>query len=151
MSVTEQRLTARYGDPHQEAAFVARNILQYKLPDWLRPHWPRYDGKTVTSIQINRAIIPHLEAVMRDLIALGLIHELKEYGGGYNYRKQRGADALSLHAFGVALDFNQHTNTLGGRVTFSAAFLAVWRAHGWTVGADFHGKRVDGMHYEYTK
>ena len=43
MSNTHQRLTAAYGDPRNEAAFVARNIIQYKLPDWLRPHWPRFE------------------------------------------------------------------------------------------------------------
>ncbi len=151
MPTNEQRLTAKYGDPHAQDAFKAKNIIQYRFPDWLRPYWPRYMGKPVTSTQLNRGVVLSLEAVMRELISTGLIAELKEYGGAYNYRPMRGLKALSMHAFGVALDFNQSTNPLGGRVTFSQPFLDVWRRHGWTCGADFRAPRVDGMHFEYTK
>lgn len=151
MLTTEKRLTERYGDPYNKAAFQAKNILTWTLPEWMREIWPPYDGKPVRRISLNRAIIPHLEAVMSDLIAKDLVSELETYNGAYIFREQRGSKSLSLHSFGIALDFNSATNRLGGTVTFSAAFLAVWRAHGWTCGADFNGSRVDGMHFEYTK
>ena len=150
--VTESRLIAAYGNPREKDAFAAKNLTTWALPDWLKGHWPRYLGQVVLHFTINKFIIPALKNVMRDLIALDLIHELHTFDGCYALRDQRGAPGvLSMHAFGLAIDFNAATNRLGGSVHFSPAFLAVWRAHGWTCGADFHGSRVDGMHFEYTK
>lgn len=148
---TPERLAAKYGNPHDVESFTARNIVTWPLPPAMAAVWPKFAGHIITRITINKAIIGPLCAVFLDLIDTGLVKELKTYDGAYNYRTQRGATALSMHAFGVALDFNAATNGLGKRVTFSPAFLDVWRKHGWTCGADFKAPRVDGMHFQYDK
>lgn len=148
---TYDRLVAAYGDPHQQQAFAKRNLITWVLPTWLAAVWPRFAGQVITRITINKALIDPLCAVMRELIATGLIKELQTYDGAFVYRNQRGSTALSIHAFGLALDFNAATNGLGKKVNFSQKFLDVWRRHGFTVGADFKGARIDGMHFEYTK
>ena len=150
MPTTYDRLVAAYGDPHQQPAFAARNLTTYSLPTDVAKVWPPFAGHPITRITVNKAVIPPLLKVFAELVATGLVRELKTYDGGYNYRPQRGSTRLSMHSFGVALDFNAATNGLGKPVTFSAAFLGVWRRNGWTCGADWKMPRTDGMHFQYT-
>jgi len=99
----------------------------------------------------NKLITGPLEKVFRKLIETGLDEELKTFDGCFNPRYQRGSTSkISRHAWGIAVDFNAAWNPLGGKVTFSAAFIKVWRDLGWTCGADWT-KRPDGMHFEWNK
>lgn len=148
---TTERLVKAYGNPHDTVAFTKRNLVTWPLPAAMAAVWPKFAGHVITRITINKALIGPLTAVFAELIETGLVKELKTYDGAYNYRPQRGSNALSMHAYGLALDFNAQTNGLGKPVTFSQKFLDVWRRHGWTCGADFPMPRTDGMHMEYTK
>ena len=153
MTDTQQCL-ARYGDPAIPA--FQRFLVDYVFPAWLAPRWPNYDGRKVTHQWLNKDIIKPLEAVFRELIATGLVKELKTYGGAGNLRYKRGmrqvAANLSIHPWYCALDFNQLLNPLGVKLgsrpgMFTPAFIAVWRKHGWVCGADF--SRPDCMHFQY--
>lgn len=144
----------RYGDPAAKA--FQSKLYDYVFPAWLAPHWPDYAGRPVTHQWLNKDIIASLEEVFRELIATGLVDELKTYGGAGMLRYKRGLKPipanLSIHSWYCALDFNQLLNGLGVKMgskpgMFTPAFLAVWRKHGWTCGADF--SRPDGMHFQY--
>lgn len=153
MTDTQQCL-ARYGDPAKPA--FQHSLTDYVFPAWLAAVWPPYDGRRVTHQWFNKDILVPLEAVFRELISAGLAKELTTYGGGGNLRYKRGmapvAANLSIHSWYCALDFNQLLNPLGVKMgsrkgMFTAAFLAVWRRHGWVCGADF--SRPDGMHFQF--
>lgn len=85
----------------------------------------------------------------------GLIGDLIQRGyqpqssGGFNYRKIRGSDKLSQHAFGTAIDLNAMTNAMGQKATDipdAAALAKKWNL-------DWGGNwkdRPDPMHFEYT-
>ncbi len=146
-----KKLTEKYGDPVIDKQVFKDNwIVNYKLPDWLLPHFPKAGRNTVKSIEMNRDAVGPFEAVMRDLVNTGKISELKTFDGCWVIRNKRGLNDLSVHSWGLAFDFNAIDNPLGGRVTFSPGFISVWRNHGWTCGADWKAPRCDGMHYEYT-
>jgi hypothetical protein len=141
-----RQLSPTYGDPALNGfqdKFEREHLTRYKLPQSL--HWFPDADKVLL---VNSDLVGALEKVLVDLTLSGLHREIKTFDGCYNVRRIRGvADAWSVHSFALAIDLNAKTNQLGGEVTFSPAFLQVWRNHKWILGADF--KRKDGMHFEY--
>ncbi|GAC1589631.1 MAG: hypothetical protein NVS3B25_07360 [Hymenobacter sp.] len=146
-----------YGDPGT-AAFQAKWLHIFELPADIAAHFPPYPGVGhVTRIEMNRFAWEPFCAAFRDLIATGLVSELKTYDGCVCLRYKRGMAEVpanrSIHSWGLALDFNAAQNplavALGARKgMFSKAYLDVWRRHGWTCGADF--TRPDVMHVQLT-
>lgn len=140
------KLIPTYGDPGQNGfqdKFEREHLTRYKLPQPL--HWFPDADKV---LWVNADLVAPLEKVLFDLMLTGLHREIKTFDGCYNVRRIRGvANAWSVHSFALAIDLNAATNPLGGEVTFSPAFLKVWRDNKWILGADF--KRKDGMHFEY--
>jgi hypothetical protein len=76
----------------------------------------------------------------------------------YNPRRISGSDRLSMHSFGVAVDFDPQLNPMGGiirkgprkgehaLVAQFPEFLEVWRWMGWACGHDW--KMIDSMHFQ---
>lgn len=153
------KLLDLYGDPMDKPAFEKAWMVVYKFPEWLASRFPTsaLNGRPVTRIYMHKKLVPLFELTMLHLVEAGLISELKTFDGCWNVRYQRGSTKqLSIHSWGLAIDFNAKDNPLGGEVKFSQAFLDVWRktethGMGWVLGADFKPPRVDGMHFEATK
>lgn len=87
-----------------------------------------------------------LPLVFDTLIQRGLIGELTHFDGCWNVRPMSGGRALSVHSWGLALDFNAAQNPYGGRVSFSDEMIIAWASCGWESGAVWHTK--DGMHFQ---
>ncbi|MDO7847648.1 M15 family metallopeptidase [Hymenobacter sp. M29] len=139
-----------YGDPNSKE-FQAKHMVLYVFPDWVAKIFPPYQHQAVRKQWVNKDLITPLEAVFKELLETGLWKELKTFDGLWNIRNKRGLNELSIHSWAIALDLNALTNPLGGKVTFSQAFLNVWRKHGFVCGADFGAGRSDGMHYQFDK
>lgn len=80
------------------------------------------------------------------------LHErrLDQTGGGYNFRKSSGNSAvLSLHSFGIAIDWdpinNPHKKPL--TLTLPDWWFAIWAEHGWSDGRHFN--TPDPMHIQF--
>lgn len=141
--------TYYYGDPTSKE-FKEKYLVLYVLPDWMQKVFPVYQKITKVRKQwLHKDCKQALEDVFKALVDQDLTKELKSYGGGLNVRMKRGLNEYSIHSWGLAFDFNEAENPLGGKVRFSQKFLQVWRDNGWTCGADFKN-RVDGMHFQYT-
>lgn len=140
----------KYGDP-STGAFQNKYLVRHPLPVAVLAYFPVYPGPPKvkpTAIYMHRDATAALDAVLLELLQTGLIHELKTYDGCHNVRKKRGLGEYSIHAWGLALDFNAQLLPLGSTKSFSPAFLAVWRKHGWLPGSDFKGRK-DPMHMQY--
>lgn len=150
---TPDKLLAKYGNPLDRETFEPKWMKNVFLPDWLLPIFPinAFNSRPVTKIYMHRDFEAPFFKVMRELLDTGLIKELLTYDGCFVIRFQRGSKILSIHSWGLAIDFNAKWNPLGGKVNFSKAFLEVWRRNGWVCGADFGNGRQDGMHFEWTK
>lgn len=120
-----------------------------------------YEGKPVRSIRVHRVIAPHVEAALREVLehyGCERIRELglDQYGGSYNFRKSTGTSSLSMHAWGVALDFAPATNGFNmsaPEATLSRAeceaWWEIWERHGAvSLGRE---RNFDWMHVQFAR
>jgi len=152
-----QLLLAKYGNPAAskaaKAEFTAKFMTLYNFPDWLLPYWPKYMKQGVKRQWVNKDVVAPLEAVFKELIATGLVKELKEYNGCWVIREMRQGGQPSAHSWGLAFDFNASLNPQGkkfveGQGMFSQKFVDVWKKHGFMAGADF--PLPDRQHFQLT-
>lgn len=152
MTLTEI-LNQRFGDPVKDrAAFEAANMELWNCKE-------EFPNLAIKRMYVNRYITPHLRATFTSLENKDLLKEIETFDGCWNVRPIRGyKNLLSMHSFGIAVDFNASNNPLGctrqaaiklGLTPFSEEFIKTWEDTGWVVGAKF--KRNDLMHFEYTK
>jgi hypothetical protein len=75
---------------------------------------------------------------------------LDQTGGGYNFRKSKGSTTkLSLHSFGIAIDWDPLHNPRKKPMskTLPDWWYAIWAQHGWTDGKHF--TTPDPMHVQF--
>lgn len=75
-----------------------------------------YCGTPVKTIRVHKAIAKDVEAAFKEILAYYGQAKIKalgldQYSGSYNYRKSTGGSSLSMHAWGIALDFAADKNT----------------------------------------
>jgi len=133
------QLEARYGDPH-DPSFEDKWIVSY-------PH-VLGNGKTIY-IRANRDVTIPIHNVFEGLVRNGGIKYLVEYDGAFNVRPIRDSSNLSMHAYGLALDFNASTETLGSTDRLPDVVVDTFKMYGFFYGGDFI-HRKDPMHFEYT-
>lgn len=140
-----------FGAPGREEELV--NILPaYQL---------YFEGKAVRSIRVHRLIAAHVQQALREVLehyGADEIHRLglDEYGGSYNYRPVSGGKSLSMHAWGIALDFAPRANGLkvkSPRATLShpdcEAWWQIWEKHGAvSIGRE---RNYDWMHLQFAR
>lgn len=150
----------------QETLAFYGDIRRYVRADGtLRPEWERQHLElvglpgplplswapevTVRRIRVHRQIAKLTAATLLDIHSAGLWPELREYGGSFEYRRQRGGGRLSLHAFGAAIDLNPSTNQLGEDGDMPQSIVRIFEEHGWTWGGRW--PRRDCMHFQFAK
>lgn len=139
-----------YGDPRIEnAKWQSRWLIG------IAPPWKIYfDGKPVNQIRVHRKCA---ESFIRILLAiwkrLGQSQAeidrvgLSKFSGSYNLRTIRGSNALSMHAYGCAVDFDSANNSLGDTTpAMDRRVIEEFEREGWEWGG--HWSRPDGMHFQ---
>ncbi len=128
----------------------------------VEPPYPLYyAGKQVESISVHQRIVPAVQkALSRVLAHYGAerVHELglDVYDGCYNNRSVRGGTSTSMHAWGIALDFNAAKNgnhTRGKEALFASPEYDFWWLAWLSVGARPFGlyNDRDYMHVDFTQ
>ncbi len=146
-----RRGTSRFGRPGNEA----------QLASVMPPYPLLYEGSPVRSIRVHGAIAAHVQQALREVLehyGSAEIHRLglDLYGGCYNYRPTSGGGALSMHAWGIALDFSPDANAYSfksPRATLSrpecVAWWQIWEAHGAvSLGRE---RNYDWMHLQFAR
>lgn len=128
----------------------------------IKPPYPvYYEGREVKTLRVHKLIADAVLEAMGEILRVygpTRIRELRldQYGGSYNYRKTSSGGGLSMHAWGIALDWCPDTNTYG--MTHRSASLArpeceaFWEA--WErVGAVSLGREqdYDWMHVQFAR
>lgn len=79
------------------------------------------------------------------------LHELRldQHDGGFNFRKITGGQGLSLHSFGIAIDWDPENNPRKKRLTRTLPnwWYDIWKARGWSDGSHF--STPDPMHVQF--
>ncbi len=120
-----------------------------------------YEGKPVRSIRVHRLIAGHVRDAFAEVLehyGLEEIHRLglDVYGGSYNNRPTATGKALSMHAWGIALDFAPRTNAYAlksPRATLShpdcRKWWQIWESHGAvSLGRE---RNFDWMHLQFAR
>src|SRR5215217_342963 len=143
---TQAELIKKFGNPYTNRAKFEKAWMDlWDIPEGINRAIPALPNK----VYINFLLIAPFETVLRELIASGLHKEIKTWDGCFNIRTKRGSDGISTPAWGIAVDMNATWNPLRGKVTWSKAFLDVWRRNGWICGADWSAASKDGMHFQF--
>lgn len=120
-----------------EPAWVQENIVESKVP-------------LLGTFPCHKKIIPQLTAAMNELQNRNLAHLVKTNDGCYNPRMQTtNEDAISRHAFGVAIDINASSNAQGATPTMDPALVEVMEKWGFAWGGRW--TVPDGMHFEFVR
>jgi hypothetical protein len=73
------------------------------------------------------------------------------FSGSFVYRNKRGARALSMHAYGAAIDWDAPDNQMHARrhlFTDESPLIRAFKREGWIWGGDWAGDGVDAMHVQ---
>lgn len=77
------------------------------------------------------------------------LHHLDQHNGGFNFRPITGGKSLSLHSYGVAIDWDAAHNPRKKPLTKTLPdwWYDIWKQHGWSDGKHF--KTPDPMHVQF--
>lgn len=145
------KLIAFYGQPGSHLTTI--DIPYVLRIDWeaaVRTQRITCHDKVAESVQrvLQRVLTHYGEERIREL-------QLDRYGGCYNNRPMRGGTALSMHAWGIALDFDPSRNKLEwgrDRAAFARPeydeWWRAWEEEGWTSLG--RRRNFDWMHVQAT-
>ena len=134
----------------------ARSLTKVLAPYPLRLAWE--PATVVRKITCHRLVAQSLTRCLSGILAhYGSPEAVRAagmdlYGGAYNFRPMRGGHALSMHAFGIAIDLDPDRNPLGkkwqeGKGMMPMEVVEIFEAEGWTWGGRWSG-RPDAMHFQ---
>jgi hypothetical protein len=140
-----------FGKPGDESALVS-----------IKPAYQLYfEGTPVKTIRVHRLIADHVAAALKEVLEHYGPTRIKElsldqYGGSYNYRSTATGRSLSMHAWGVALDFAPGLNAYEKRKPYASlsrpecdAWWEIWERHGAvSLGRE---RDYDWMHLQFAK
>lgn len=115
---------------------------EINLTPLIPPYTLYYEGTPVRSIRVHTLIAKHVQQALEEILQHYGPKEIQRlgldvYGGAYNYRPSSNGHALSMHAWGIALDFSPAANALhykSPRATLShpdcRKWWEIWEKHG---------------------
>lgn len=141
----------KFGNP-ASAGWASKNLAQVKCP------WQLYMGDLkIPYIKINRIAAQSLQNVLntvwekcnKDPKKISQIHA-DMFSGDWVVRQMRGLNTISMHAYGLAVDFDAPHNPLGSSQHFftpNNPLVQAFEAEGWTWGGRWQ-HRPDAMHFQ---
>jgi hypothetical protein len=140
MMVTSAQALAKYGDPHLERAMVL-----FDVPAQLELYAiPR-------RVYCNRDLAAPLHKALKQVVAEGLAEHIKTWDGCFQIRQKRAGHSLSLHCWGLAVDFNAAWNRMGHPSTQHPRIVEIFESCGFAWGGRWSGRSCDPMHFQLAK
>jgi hypothetical protein len=144
--ITPKDCLAKYGEPTPD--FEKKFMEIYTVPDDIHElivPLPKH-------IYMNIDMFVPFENALIDICNKGFADQIKEWGGCFMIRNQRGTGVngipavKSLHSFGIAVDINVSTNQMGIVGDMSPELVKCFTDNGYDWGGDF--QRKDYMHFQ---
>lgn len=165
-------IEAMFGNPAKangmlNEAWEAANIRRVPPPGAWRLFYQDDSGPVqVSGIRLHRLLRDSFVAVLDDVweharqeiggsptddVVRAWLHanRLDLHGGGFNYRKITAGSSLSLHAYGIAIDWDPINNPRKKPLTRTLPdwWYDIWKKHGWSDGRRFG--TPDPMHVQF--
>jgi hypothetical protein len=165
-------IEAVFGNPANadgtpNAAWESANIRKVAPPDGWRLFYQADTGLVpISGIRLHHLLEDTFVAVLDDVwkfakkqLGDGVsddairawLHErrLDQSSGGFNFRKITAGQQLSLHAYGIAIDWDAAHNPRKKPLTHALPdwWYDIWKAHGWSDGRHF--STPDPMHVQF--
>lgn len=102
----------------------------------------------VTRVTCHKLLAPLFSETLKAINDAGKWSKLVSYGGGFNFRPIRGGSSVSLHAWGIAWDFDPENNGLGKAGTMDKRVVEIFERHGFFWGGKFRSRK-DPMHFQF--
>jgi hypothetical protein len=120
-------------------------------PAWVEKHIVTTDVPLLGAITCNRKLIPMVRGALEDILASGLMSEIKVYSGCWASRTVSRSPTAppSTHAYGAAIDINAPQNLYGTKPTMDRDVVRIFESWGFNWGGDF--LIPDGHHFEFRK
>jgi hypothetical protein len=120
-------------------------------PDWVRRNIVRAEVPVFRGeVVCHRLMIPQLRGALQEIVDRGLDHliDTSDYGGCWVPRHIlfNPGRPLSMHAWGLAIDFNVQTNMYGASPQMDRRIVEIFERWGFAWGG--HWSTPDGMHFE---
>lgn len=152
--------------PAQSAVRASRSLFgapgqEDNLVSIIPPYQLYYEGKAVKHIRVHKCIARHVREALAEVLEHYGIDEIRrlgldQFGGCYNCRPTATGKSLSLHAWGVALDFAPGSNAYGMKAPRASlshrdceTWWQIWERHGAvSLGRE---RNYDWMHLQFAR
>ncbi len=120
-------------------------------PAWVEKHIVTTEVPLLGTITCNRKLIPMVRGALQDILASGLMSEIKVYSGCWASRTVSRSPTAppSTHAYGAAIDINAPQNPYGTKPTMNRDVVRIFESWGFNWGGDF--LIPDGHHFEFQR
>jgi len=165
-------ITAMFGNPANgdgtvNAIWEEKNIRKIAPPAGWQLFYKTDNGPVkVSGIRMHRLLKGSFQTALRDIWAYAREqagasaaeedirawlneNRLDLHGGGYNFRPKRGGSGLSLHSYGIAIDWDPVHNPRKNPMekTLPDWWYDIWQNNGWHDGRRF--STPDSMHVQF--
>ena len=122
-------------------------------PSWVAANVATGTVPILGTVTCHRLMFPQLRAALSEIEQRGLAGLIRrgDYGGCYvpRFIDRNPRKPLSMHAFGLAIDFNVSTNQLGTRGDMDPRIVQIFER--WGFGWGGRWARPDPMHFELAR
>ena len=120
-------------------------------PSWVERNIVTTEVPLLGTITCHRKLIPMVKGVLEEILASGLMSEIKVYSGCWASRTVARSPTAppSYHAYGAAIDINAPQNPYGAKPTMNREVVRIFESWGFNWGGDF--LIPDGHHFEFWK
>lgn len=119
-------------------------------PDWVRRNIVSKKVPIFGAVRCHRVLFPQLEAALKEIRSQGLTGAIdpSQYGGCYvpRFIGRDQNKPISMHAWGLAIDFNVKDNPQGGQPKMDPRVVEIFEAWGFRWGGRW--SIPDGHHFE---
>lgn len=118
-------------------------------PSWVERNIVTAEVPLLGTITCHRKLIPMVRGALEEIIASGLVSQIKVYSGCWASRTVSRSPTAppSYHAYGAAIDINAPTNPYGTKPTMNREVVRIFESWGFNWGGDF--LIPDGHHFEF--
>ena len=145
----QSQVQSIFGDPDENGPFARDYLRTMDFTEFADAfaHVKDYEGNPWGhKIYGNYVMEEPLRKALGLVVSRGLAGELHSYDGCFNIRRSKGGGIMSMHSWGLAVDFNAGTNPFGQEGDMSPEMIRCFAESGMEWGGLW--STPDGMHFQ---